>query len=176
MGLCSYPPDIELFIPNRLTARITCPFRLGFTIDCSFSTSSSRLNIPISMPLTPDPLSPDFPSSVYPTRTKLRHSMAAFYSSQARFPMPAREMKHSFTPSSPRIYKDESLRQGEKEKHTRAYFRFVSLHFSSLRLFSGLQTVQKIQYNTSYSNYETNGWILSLYLAHLFGDLKGQEG
>ena len=61
IGLCSCSPYIKPFIPNCQTARITCPSRPGFTIDYPFSPASSRLNIPISIPLPPDPLSPASP-------------------------------------------------------------------------------------------------------------------
>lgn len=92
--LCPYSPNIEPFPPDSLTVRKAYSSRPRFTIDCPYSTTSSRLAIErlnsylshqILCPLSyRDHTFPDFPPSVY-SRKKLHHSMAAFRSSRTRF-------------------------------------------------------------------------------------------
>ena len=74
---------------------------------------------------------PYFFTSVYPTQTEPRHSMAAFHSSHAFSHACAPAMQYACSSSSPRIYPDGSQKRGEKKGIRGACFWFISLHFSS---------------------------------------------
>ena len=116
--------SLSSYSPNCQTARITCPSRPGFAIDCPFFTASSRLNIPISMPLPPDAL---FPGSLLPS-TLPEQSCAAIWRRSihlARFPN-----SHACAPGNATrihaILATHLSRRGSakrrKERHTGAYF------------------------------------------------------
>ena len=91
-------------------------------MDYPFFTASSRLNISIFMPLAPDPLSPDFPSSLYLTRMTPRHYMTVFHSSLARFPMLAGEMQHPYA-----VVTTHSSRRESTTRRERGAYRSVLL-------------------------------------------------
>ena len=129
IGLCSCSPDIKPFIPNCQTAKITCPSRPGFTIDYPFSPASSRLNIPISIPLPPDPLSPasPLPSTLH---GQIRTTPWRLSIHLTRFPMRARQC-NAYAPRPRHAFIQTGANDEEKERHTGTYFIFpLSGHLS----------------------------------------------